>query len=136
MRLTFDLGLSSGSVGGFNYTEFNLGLNWYFTSFLAWRNAVFARLASGVSTVYGLDSSVRGILSLGGSELGLTAFAGPGFRFVTLGANVPFAEAGVVFKLPVLALGGGVKTFFNNWVTPNAPSDTQYFIILSGGGSL
>lgn len=135
-RLTFDLGLSVGSVNNKSYTEFNLGLNTYFTSYFAWRNAVFARFASGVDNIYGLDSSVRGIFSTDLGALGFTAFAGPGYRFASRGGNVPFAEGGLVFKLPMITLGGGIKAFFNKMVDSNSENDTQYFIILSGGGSL
>jgi hypothetical protein len=135
-KLTFDLGGSFGSIGNTNYSEFNLGLNAYVYDWLAWRNALFARFATGYDTIYGLDSSVRGIFSLSGGIAGFTIFAGPGFRFVNKGSNVPFAEAGLVLKLIGIAIGGGVKVLLNSWAISGAPNDTQYFIILSGGGSL
>lgn len=135
-RITYDLGASTGSYSNKTYTEINLGVNLYVYPFLAWRNAAFARFLSGANNVYGLDSSVRGILELGGSGLGMTAFAGPGFRFVNEGRNVPFGEAGAVFKLGGLNIGGGVKTLFNKFADSALENDTQYFIILAGGGSL
>lgn len=135
-RLTFDLGASMGSVNNVTYTEFDLGLNAYFKEWLAWRNAVFARLMSGADTIYGLDSSVRGILNVSGAVAGFTAFAGPGYRFVNQGRNVPFVEGGVILKLIGLSIGGGVKTLLNSWIISGAPNDTQYFLILAGGGSL
>jgi len=130
--LTFDLGLSTGAVNNVSYTEVNLGLNAYFKEWLAWRNALFGRFPSSGNTVYGLDSSVRGILHLPI----LTAFAGPGYRIANEDQSAPFAEAGLVLKLAGISVGGGVKSIMNSWVKANAPNDTQYFLILSGGGSL
>jgi hypothetical protein len=133
---TFDLGASLGSVNDVNYTEANLGLNLYFFEWLAWRNAIFGRFLSGQDAIWGLDSSVRGILNLGDGALGMTAFAGPGYRFVNKGDNAPLLEAGIVFRLAGIALGGGAKTIINSAVRSSAPNDTQYFLILAGGGSL
>ncbi len=136
-RATFDLGISAGSVGKTNYTEGNLGLNLYFTKFLALRNALWGRFSSGLDTTYGLDTSLRGILNMDlGPVGGITTFAGPGYRFANQGFNVPFAEAGLVLKLVGFAIGGGAKVLMNGWKTKGAENDTQYFIILSGGGSL
>lgn len=136
-RMTFDLGLSTGAVNDRNYTEANLGLNLYMKRWFAWRNAVFGRFASGVDTVYGLDTGARGILDIDfGPVGGLTTFAGPGWRFVNEGKNAPFVEAGLVFKLVGINLGGGVKSVMNKAIDKNLENDTQYFIILSGGGSL
>lgn len=137
---TFDLGASTGnySVGrsSYSYTEFNLGLNLFFAEWFAWRNALWSRFASGVDTFYGLDTSVRGILNIGDSSLGLTAFAGPGWRFPSQGDGSPFVEAGLIFNLKTVALGGGVRSFLHSWVTSGAPNETQYFLIVSGGGRL
>lgn len=134
-KLTFDLGASGGSSNGVGYTEINLGLNAYFYDWLAWRNAVFGRLMSGATNVYGLDSSLRGIFDMSG-PVGFTAFAGPGYRFVNQGSGAPFAEIGLVIKLPGFALGGGVKTVLTSLSQSGAANDTQYFLILAGGGSL
>lgn len=133
-RLTYDLGASFGSAGSISYTEVEIGFNAYFYKWLAWRNAVFGRFPSKGSSVYGLDSSVRGILDLSGTAGGVTAFAGPGLRFASGSgrSTTPFLEGGVIFKLLGLALGGGVKTLIQS----GEPNDTQYFLILAGGGSL
>ena len=61
-RLTYDIGLASGSVNTYNYTEFELGFNFFFEKWIAWRNAIFDRITSDQPNSYGLDSSVRGIL--------------------------------------------------------------------------
>lgn len=135
-RITFDLGASAGSYGRYNYTEINLGVNVYFLEWVAWRNALFARFPSEGVNIYGLDSSGRFIYSLSGGALGMTAFAGPGYRFANEGGSVPFAEGGLVLKLAGLSIGGGVKTLLRSWTTSGASNDTQYFIILAGGGSL
>jgi len=137
-RLTFDLGASFGAVGEVSYTEIELGFNAYFYHWLAWRNAVFGRFPSVGSSIYGLDSSVRLVLDLSGSLGGITAFAGPGARFASGGghATVPLVEGGAVFKIVGFAIGGGVKTLMNSMVQAGAPNDTQYFLILAGGGSL
>ncbi|MEK7354823.1 MAG: hypothetical protein AAB250_00140, partial [Bdellovibrionota bacterium] len=91
---------------------------------------------AGADNIYGLDTSLRGIFSVGNAAGGFTAFAGPGWRFVSRGDSPPFAEAGVVVKLGGISLGGGLKTLFNGVVRQGAESDTQYFFILAGGGSL
>ena len=139
-RATFDLGGSVGSytAGGtsYSYTEIDVGLNLYFADWLDWRNAPFARFGSQASNLYGLDSTLRGILSMGGQELGATFFAGPGWRFTNTGNDVPFAEAGLVLKFSQVAVGGGLRTFLQSWVGANSTNDTQYFLILSGGGNL
>lgn len=135
-RITYDIGLSAGSVNNVSYTEANLGVNLYFLEYFAWRNAGFSRFITGQDNIYGLDTSLRGIFSAGNSAGGFTAFAGPGWRFVTRGDSPPFAEAGVVVKLAGISLGGGVKSFYNSAIRSGAEDDTQYFIILSGGGSL
>lgn len=140
-RLTFDVSGSIGKTYDRSYQEISLGVNAYFTDWFAWRNSGFARFIEGVDNVYGLDTSARFILNLGDSTLGLTAFVGPGYRFATSSGTLPadsapFAEGGVVAKLGGLSIGGGVKTVFNSLVRSGAPEDTQYFLILAGGGSL
>ena len=139
-RLTFDLGASTGSysngASSLSYSELNVGLNAFFAHWLDWRNALFARFVSGGTNVFGLDSSVRGILTLGDSELGATLFAGPGWRFANTGDHVPFLEGGAVFNIRGVALGAGVRSFQRSWVGSSLSNDLQYFIILSGGGSL
>ena len=135
-RITYDLGGSFGSTNGYSYSEIDLGANAYFTDWFAWREAVFGRFSQYYGTTIGLDSSVRGIYNLRAGEYGMTAFAGPGFRFTTGNPNAPFAEAGLVFHLAGISIGGGVKTILNSWVSSGAANDTQYLIIIGGGGSL
>ena len=139
-RATFDLGASTGSVSArgssYSYTEINLGLNLFFYDWLDWRNAVYGRLVSGYDNSYGLDTSLRGIASFGNSQLGATAFAGPGWRFPSDEGGTPFIEGGLVFRLPGIALGGGARSFLRSWVNSGQANEVQYFIILSGGGSL
>lgn len=134
-KLTYDIGFSTGSSGGESYSEANLGLNLFFKEWLAWRNALFARFVRP-ENLYGLDTSLRLFHTVGSGRTSLTLFGGPGWRFVTKGLNPPFAEAGLVARLGGFSIGGGAKTFFNSAVKKGSPSDTQYFIILSGGGSL
>jgi hypothetical protein len=135
-RVTYDLGLATGSYNSLNYTEAQLGLNYYFSDYFAWRNAGFYRFQTGMDNTMGIDTSLRGLFSLGGQPLGFSAFAGPGFRFVNRGDNAPFIEAGAAIKVAGFAVGAGVKSIFNNSVNPKSPNDTQIMILLSGAGSL
>ncbi|MCM2281985.1 MAG: hypothetical protein NDI61_09085 [Bdellovibrionaceae bacterium] len=136
-RITYDLGVSSGTAGDQSYTEAQLGLNYFLHDWLAWRNALFGRFGSGIESAYGVDTSARTYVNVELAEAsGLTLFGGPGWRFVTQGKQAPFAEAGLVLNLGGLNLGGGVKSVFNEFIDRDAENDTQYFIILSGGGSL
>lgn len=129
-KLTYDLGFSFGSYNNASYTEANLGLNYFFKSWLAWRNAVFGRFAT--TNIYGLDSSMRAILN----APTITAFLGPGYRIATTSQSGPFAEGGAIFHLGGFSLGGGVKVimYTNPGSLPN--SDLEYFIVLAGGGVL
>lgn len=147
LRFTYDISASVGSVssstGSSSYTEIALGLNTFFSDWFVWRNSAFTRMGQGYDGTYGLDSSARFVLNLGDSALGLNAFLGPGYRVIlnqSTGANqtdsAPFAEAGAVFRLGGLNLGGGMKSVFNSMVRPGSKDDVQYFLILSGGGSL
>ena len=135
-KLTFDVGLASGSVNSKSYTEANAGLSYYFVDYMAWRNAAFYRFVSGSQNVFGIDTSLRGILALGDQPLGFTAYAGPGIRFVNIGDNAPFVEAGAAFKLAGFAIGAGVKQIYNNLVNRSSENDTQFMIILAGAGAL
>jgi hypothetical protein len=135
-RLTYDLGVSAGKVYDSSYLEANLGFNYYFIDWLAWRNAFFYRFVDQADDLYGIDTSARAIGNLDLGIGGLTAFAGPGFRFVNKGKNAPFVEGGLVLKFAGLAIGGGVKTIFNDFADKDLENDTQFFIILSGAGSL
>src|SRR4051812_49412132 len=97
-ELTYDLGVSSGSTNNHSYTEAGFGLNYHFMDYLAWRNALFGRFISGQDSVYGIDTSLRGQVAFGDRQMGLSAFLGPGYRFVTKGDNAPFAEGGVILN--------------------------------------
>ena len=139
-NITYDLGAATGNHGSRPYNEINIGLNWYLTENLNWRNAFFSRFGSGTS-VTGLDTSLRYEIR-GQSEdgLGYSFFAGPGYRVSTSENSALFFEAGAVFKVGGLSLGGGVKSMF--YYNPGKDSngadlpkqDTSYFLILSGGG--
>lgn len=135
-KITFDVGLSAGNTNGASYTEANLGINAYFLDYFAWRNSIFSRFVTGQDNVYGLDTSLRGVFSAGNQNGGFTAFAGPGWRFVSKGDSAPFAEGGVVVKLGGISIGGGAKAVFNSAIRSGAADDTQYFLILAGGGTL
>lgn len=135
--VTYDIGASSGKdTNDRTYSEVNVGLNLQ-KSFVEWRNAVFGRFISGQENIYGLDTSLHGVLEdQSGETIGYRFFAGPGYRFVTKGDNLPFAEAGLVVRLGGISVGGGAKAFFNELVDKNQKNETQYFIILGGGGRL
>lgn len=136
-RFSYDLGLSMGSYGGSSYTEANLGVNYFVLNWLNFRNSLFYRFGSQSNSFYGLDSSLRGIFSSNkGMPFGMTVFAGPGYRIANKGSNAPFVEAGVILKVMGLNLGGGLKSVFYSVAQSGAANDTQYFVILSGGGSL
>ncbi len=134
-KRTFDLGASSGSVNNVNYTEIDLGLNLFFTPNLDFRNAIFARFASGAQNIFGLDSSMRGIYFTDFADFGITAFAGPGARIPSIGSITPFIEGGLILKAPGIGIGIGAKAINNSWVS-NTPNETQIFIILAGGGEI
>lgn len=141
--LSYDLGASAGNYGGASYSEINLGLNWQFSDWLVWRNAVFNRMSSGDSSS-GLDTSLRfQVKSFSESgTYGFQAFAGPGYRFASKSLSAAFVEAGLTGKLGGLTLGIGAKTMMYNNPGQSASgadlpkSDTSYFLILGGGGVL
>lgn len=141
-KVTYDLGASTGSTttatGEVTYTEANLGVNLFLGDYISWRNAGFSRFQTGVENVYGLDTSLRLHLTAGEkqSSASLTLFGGPGYRFVSKGDHVPFAEGGLVFRVGGLSLGGGAKVLANSMIHPGAKDETQYFLILAGGGTL
>lgn len=143
-RVTYDLSAAAGSYNGAGYTEITLGLNWFLEDWLNWRNSIFSRQGSGIETVQGLDSSARFSTSIATDDggLGVDAFAGPGLRFASKDNNAVFGEAGVIFRLGGLRIGGGVKalSYIKDRSDPtgaNLPkNDTQYFLILAGSGVL
>lgn len=135
-RWSFDLGASSGSYQSSNYSEFNIGLNYFIKEWLAFRNAAFARFDSNKENIYGLDTSFRAIgRFLLSSSFGVTVFAGPGYRFVNRGTNVPFSEGGLLFKIGGFSLGAGAKMLMYPLVQSGAANDSQFFLIFAGGGS-
>jgi hypothetical protein len=131
-RLAVDVGAGRGSYGGASYSEINLGINGYVKSWWAWRNSVFARFPQRLDTVYGLDSSVRGILDLSP----LIAFAGPGYRVANQSSSAPFVELGFVLKIAGISLGVGMKYLFDSFTNPGRQNDSESFIILAGGGAI
>lgn len=133
---TIDLGISSGSVGNINYTEFDLGLNLYFSPYLNFRNAVFNRFGTDPQNFFGLDTSVRGVYSTPAADFGFTVFAGPGARIPSKGNVTPFAEGGLILKVFGLGAGIGAKLIQNSWVTSGVPNETQVFFILAIGGGI
>ena len=140
---TYDLGASTGTYNNLSYTEITVGLNWYLLDYLVWRNAIFSRFGSQISTIAGLDSSIRFVFDAetDNSKLGIGFFAGPGYRFSDTNDSGVFGEAGVVLKAVGLAIGVGVKSLiYNNPGTnpdgSNRPKqDNVIFIILAGGGA-
>lgn len=140
---TYDVSASSGTENSNTYSEVKLNLNWYLTDWLNWRNGVFTRFGSNIQSVSGLDSAVLAAYDVKNDSgtLGFQIFAGPGVRVASADNSAATAEAGVIFTLGGIKLGGGAKylSYFktredqNNVVLPK--DETQYFIVLAGGGS-
>lgn len=140
---TYDVSASTGSENEASYSELKLNLNWYLTDWLNWRNGIFTRFGSNVESISGLDSSLLAVYEANseGGGLGMRAFVGPGVRVASKDHSAATAEAGVIFRLGGLQLGGGAKylSYFkaredlNQQALPK--SETQYFIVLAGGGS-
>ena len=114
------------------------------SEYLNWRNALFSRFDSSTENIYGLDSSLRLQTTAMTSDdsFGFHVFAGPGVRLASENWNAVFGEAGLVFKIGGIKIGGGIKSISyienrkdkNNQELPK--NDQQVFIILAGGGSL
>ena len=134
--LSYDFGLSVGSLGTVSYTEFNFGLNYFIKDKIIWRNSIFSRsFSEQYEDIYGLDSSARFYYVNDFSNSSrLTLYAGPGVRLVSAGDTVPFAEGGFDIKLGGFNFGLGAKTFFNKMVNKDSENDTLFFISLSGSG--
>ena len=143
-KITYDVSASLGEQNGNQYQEINLGVNWVMNSFLNWRNALFTRMGNNVTSVSGLDSSLRlQLTSLNDDNtFGVHAFLGPGVRVATENYNAAFGEAGLIFKLGGIQLGAGIKSlqYFENRENKDKvvlpKNENQVFIILSGGGVL
>lgn len=142
--LSYDLRASSGSQNGLSYNEIHLGLNWSLNEWLTWRNALFTRNGTNVKTVNGLDSAVlfsyRAQSDSGKS--GLHLYAGPGIRMASDKYSAGTFEGGVSVRLAGLNIGVGAKqlSYFEGRSDIQGgalpKSETQYFITLSGGGTL
>lgn len=141
-QFTYDLSASSGTTNGNNYSEVNLGLNWYLTEWLNWRNSIFSRFGSNIKSVSGLDSSI-----LAGTQVfsddrmfGVQAYIGPGVRLASEKNTAATADAGVIFTLAGLKLGVGAKAlqYFETREDSSGgslpKSESQYYIVLAGGG--
>lgn len=134
-RVRIDVGGSTGKRGDDSYTEANLGLNLLVTRGLVWRNAIFGRFQTATKDVYGLDSSIRGVLDFGDARAGANLFVAPGYRFTSDGVTdpAPFGEAGLTLRLGGISVGGGIKTIFNEVVHNGIENETQYFVTVGGG---
>jgi hypothetical protein len=142
--LSYDVSGGSGSHNGNAYSEIHLGLNWYPTEWFNWRNSVFTQFGSTMNTIYGLDTAALFEYSAytDARSLGVEFYAGPGLRFANEKSNAVFGKAGVTFAFGGLRLGGSVqqtryfssRTDKDNYVLPK--DETQYFITISGGGTI
>jgi hypothetical protein len=143
-KFTYDLSASFGNYNDSSYNEINLGLNWIMGDYLNWRNSIFNRFGSNTTNISGLDSSLR-LQTTSTTEdetFGFHAFIGPGVRLASENWNAVFGEAGLVFKIGGIKIGGGVKSISylenrkdkSNQELPK--NDQQVFLILSGGGSI
>lgn len=139
----YDLSAGSGRYNDVSYAEVTAGLNWQFSEWWTWRNAVFHRFGSDIDSITGLDTSVRLGNAFGtkGGDFGVDFYVGPGLRFASSNANAVFGEAGVGFKIVGLYLGVGMKSLY--YTQPRVSSsgidlpknDTQVYLVLAGGGS-
>ncbi len=133
-KVTYDLGIAQGDYSNETYTEAEIGLGLFFSQYLEWRNGIFARFTQDESNTYGLDSSVRGIISAGGDRFGVTAYAGPGYRLASQGDSAPLVEGGLVFHITGFSIGVGVKSILDSWIHSGVGNDTQIVLIVGGGG--
>ena len=143
-RLSYDISGSQSTQNDRTYQELNIGLNWFLSDWLIFRNSAFQRQSQDQDTVYGLDSSLRLQHSLQNDEntLGFKVFGGPGIRIASEKSNAYFGEAGVGIRLGGINLTAGVKSLqyaekrydSNGNKLPN--TENQVFIGISGGGSL
>lgn len=140
---SYDLSASSGSENDKTYSEVKLGLNWFLSDWLNWRNAVLSRFGSNIQSVNGLDSSLLATFDAQNDTdtLGVQAFVGPGVRLASADNTAATATAGVIFTLGGLRLGGGAQylSYFKTRQDTEGlalpKNETQYFIVLAGGGS-
>ena len=143
-RLSYDVSGSQSTQNGRTYQELNLGLNWFLSDWLIFRNSAFQRQSQDQDTIYGLDSSLRLQHSLQNDEntLGFKIFGGPGVRIASEKSNAYFGEAGVGIRLGGINLTAGVKALQYSETRRDSngnklPStENQVFIGISGGGTL
>ncbi len=143
-RLTYDVSGSQSTLNDRTYQEINLGVNWFFSDWLIWRNSGFHRQAEDQDSVYGLDTSLRLQKEWinQGRTLGFKIFAGPGARFASERHNAHFGEAGLGFRLGGIQIGGGIKAIRythsreDKEGRPLPRDENQVFVTLSGGGTL
>lgn len=139
----YDLSAGSGRYNNVSYAEITGGLNWNFTDWWTWRNAIFHRFGSDMDSVTGLDTSLRlgNAFATEGGDFGIDFYAGPGLRFANSNGNALFAELGVGFKLAGIYLGVGAKSLYytqtrlSSLGTDLPKNDTQVYLVLAGGGS-
>ncbi len=120
-----------------------MGLNWFVTDWLNWRNSVFSQFGSNLKSVYGLDSTALFNTEFYNSSrtAGVEFFAGPGVRLASEKSSAVIGTAGLTFAFGGLRIGGGATylSYFedrDDKLGAVLPKDeVQYFITLSGGGS-
>ncbi len=140
--LNWDLGAATGHFktsklqsNDVFYSEAQLGVNYMLSDLFTLRGLGFIRFPNQGSVSEGIDLSGRisGIADLN-EKTSVSAFAGPGFRLVTKGGNVPFLETGLIFRFSKISIGGGLKVFLHSLVGDHQASDLQYNLLLSGQG--
>jgi len=135
--LTFDIGIASGSYEKHNYTEGSLvstSLNGLSELGPARRPERFVYSNEDSGNAYGIDTSVRGLATLGDQDLGVVRLRRTRLSFCDLrryrsvrrGRCDPSCESDFVWCR--------VRSFLNSLVRPGAENDTQVMLILSGGG--
>ena len=141
--LSWDVGASFGSYGGYSFNELDLGLNYRPLSLFNWRNVAWDRFGSSVVSTGGVDSSARFEITDFSETLGYRLFVGPGVRISSSQYTGYFGEAGATAKVGGLFVGGGVKilTYSSPGKDPATnqtlpTQDTVLFIVIGGGGFL
>ena len=142
-EFNYDLSAASGRYNDVSYSEINVGLNWNFTDWWTWRNALFYRFGTSIDSTTGLDTSLRfgNYFATDSGTFGFDFFVGPGLRFANNNSNAIFGEAGVGFKVAGIYLGMGAKSLYytqTRMTTSGSElpkNDTQVFLIFGGGGS-
>ena len=139
----YDVSAGSGRYNDVSYAEITGGLNWQFSDWWTWRNAIFHRFGSDVDSSTGIDTSLRlgNAFATEGGSFGVDFYVGPGLRFASSNSNAFFGEAGLGFKLAGIYLGVGLKSLYytqtrtNSLGTELPKNDNQVYLVLAGGGS-